>query len=278
MRSDLGIATGDTNLYPKQAVLLIGFMLEGSVVAMKIRNLVLETSDDLFDDIESPAIVEPTVQKEQYNIQSGELIKTEVNEANEIVISGRELYDFLEVKTPFHKWIVRMIEYGFVENQDFMVMDIFVPNSKGGKQNQMEYALKLDMAKEISMIQRNEKGKQARQYFIETEKKYKSQAVVPIHSYMIENPIERAKQWIEEQQEKMLLETKVQEQVEVIEEQAEEIEFKQDIIDGIAEGVPTLTQRQLLHRLITRGCDGNGDGQLISRRWLALYKEFELTN
>lgn len=52
MRYSLGIASGDTNLYPKQAVLLIGFMLEGSVVAMKIRNLVLEKDDVFYIPVE----------------------------------------------------------------------------------------------------------------------------------------------------------------------------------------------------------------------------------
>lgn len=94
-----------------------------------------------------------------------ELIKVENGK-----VSARELHEGLEIKTPFHKWIPRMIEYGFEENKDFVVEDIFVRNSNGGKQTQKDYVITLDMAKEISMIQRSELGKRFRQYFIECEK------------------------------------------------------------------------------------------------------------
>lgn len=98
------------------------------------------------------------------------------NENGELLVSARELHEGLEIATPFHKWIPRMIEYGFEENIDYIVMDIFVPNSNGGKQTQKEYILKLDMAKEIAMIQRNDKGREIRKYFIECEKRLKEQA------------------------------------------------------------------------------------------------------
>ncbi|MDU5207926.1 MAG: antA/AntB antirepressor family protein [Clostridioides difficile] len=102
---------------------------------------------------------------------SKELIKISTNEQGKKLVSARELHKGLEIKTPFHKWMPRMIEYGFEENIDFRVEDIFVPNSNGGKQTQKDYAITLDMAKEISMIQRSELGKKFRQYFIECEKK-----------------------------------------------------------------------------------------------------------
>lgn len=98
-----------------------------------------------------------------------ELIKiTEKN--GQQVVSARELHSFLEVASNFRTWIERMFEYGFEENLDFTLV------SKNGRQNEKkEYALTLDCAKEISMLQRNEKGKQARKYFIEVEKKAKQQ-------------------------------------------------------------------------------------------------------
>ena len=81
------------------------------------------------------------------------------------VVSARELHNFLEVASNFRTWIERMFEYGFEENQDFTLV------SKNGRQNEKkEYALTLDCAKEISMLQRNDKGKEARKYFIEVEK------------------------------------------------------------------------------------------------------------
>lgn len=106
-----------------------------------------------------------------------ELIKTTKNEQGELLVSGRELHEFLEVKTKYADWMKRMIEYGFVENVDFSVFLKNEPDDTvfGGVRKITDHALKIDMAKEISMIQRNEKGKEARQYFIEVEKKYKAQ-------------------------------------------------------------------------------------------------------
>lgn len=85
------------------------------------------------------------------------------------VVSARELHIFLEVETPFRKWIDRMFNYGFEENLDFTRVD---KNVRGNEAK--EFALTLDCAKEISMIQRNDKGKQARKYFIEVEKQFKN--------------------------------------------------------------------------------------------------------
>lgn len=90
------------------------------------------------------------------------------------VVSARELHDFLEIETPYHKWFPRMCEYGFTEGTDFSVADIFVHNPAGGPQSMKDAALTIDMAKEICMIQRSEKGKQARQYFIQLEKDWNS--------------------------------------------------------------------------------------------------------
>lgn len=86
-------------------------------------------------------------------------------------VSARDLHQFLDVKTHFKDWIKRRIEdYGFVENQDFEVSLIFEQNSKGGRPTK-EYILSMDMAKELSMIEKSDKGKQARLYFIACEKR-----------------------------------------------------------------------------------------------------------
>lgn len=100
-----------------------------------------------------------------------QLIKTTQSKSGDIIVSGRELHEFLEVDTPFRKWFPRMVEYGFVEGADY-TPDIFV--HPRNKQETTDYLLKLDMAKEIAMIQRTEKGKQARQYFIQIEKLWNS--------------------------------------------------------------------------------------------------------
>lgn len=93
-------------------------------------------------------------------------------------VSGRELHEALEIETPYHKWFPRMCEYGFTENEDYSVTDIFVPNSNGGKQTQMNHQLTIPMAKEICMLQRNEKGKQFRQYFIKVEEAWNSPEMI----------------------------------------------------------------------------------------------------
>lgn len=81
-------------------------------------------------------------------------------------VSARELYEYLEVKTSFTHWCNRMFEYGFEQERDFMPI---LTESNGGRPS-TDYALAIDCAKEISMLQRTEKGKQARLYFIECEK------------------------------------------------------------------------------------------------------------
>lgn len=85
-------------------------------------------------------------------------------------VSARDLHDFLDVKTAYKDWFPRMCEYGFTEGEDFCS---FLSESTGGRPAQ-DAVLTIDMAKEICMIQRNEKGKQARQYFLQIEKDWNS--------------------------------------------------------------------------------------------------------
>lgn len=90
-------------------------------------------------------------------------------------VSARELHSFLEIKTDVIIWCKRMFEYGFDENKDYIVINFENPVNK--QVTIKDFVLTLDTAKEISMLQRTEKGKEARQYFIEAEKRLKS--VVP---------------------------------------------------------------------------------------------------
>ena len=140
---------------------------------------------------------------------TNELIKVSNNDKGEQIVSGRELYEFLGIKTQYTKWFERMIEYGFVENIDFAPISQKRLTAQGNESTYTDHVIKIDMAKEISMIQRSDKGKQARLYFIEMEKKAKT---LQLHSYMINDPIKRAEKWIEEQKEKQLLEQQVEEQ------------------------------------------------------------------
>ncbi|WP_455474709.1 antA/AntB antirepressor family protein [Bartonella sp. B30(2025)] len=84
-------------------------------------------------------------------------------------VNARDLHAFLEIKSEFRNWINNRIEqYSFIEKQDFTTTVKFY---RGGKLK--DYYLTLDMAKELAMVERNEKGKQARQYFIECERRAK---------------------------------------------------------------------------------------------------------
>lgn len=103
-----------------------------------------------------------------------EIITINLNDNQEPVVSGRQLHEALGVKTRYDNWFNRMTEYGFAENQDYLVTSIFGHNSNGGRQNKVDHIIKLDMAKEIAMIQRSERGKQVRQYFIQVEKDFNS--------------------------------------------------------------------------------------------------------
>jgi phage anti-repressor protein len=95
-----------------------------------------------------------------------ELIRITQDEQGSQVVSARELYGFLEVKSRFNDWIKnRIIKYGFLEDRDYVAL---TKNLVGGG-TEMEYVLTLGMAKELSMVERNEKGKEARQYFIQCE-------------------------------------------------------------------------------------------------------------
>lgn len=135
------------------------------------------------------------------------LIPINTNENGEQLVSGRDLHSFLEIKTPYTIWIERMIDYGmFVEGRDYIKVhnkNENIINSVIGIET-IDHIMKIEMAKEISMIQRTEKGKQARQYFINCEKKLK-QTKLALPSYQIEDPVRRAKVWITEYEEKKLL-------------------------------------------------------------------------
>lgn len=102
-----------------------------------------------------------------------EVIKVTVNDNHEPIVSGRQLHEALGVKTEYRKWFGRMAEYGFEENQDFARVTQKCP-TPGGLQDMTDHIIKLDMAKEIAMIQRTDKGKEVRQYFIQVEKDFNS--------------------------------------------------------------------------------------------------------
>lgn len=129
-----------------------------------------------------------------------ELIKIEEREGKRVV-NARELHQFLESKRQFGNWIQDRIEkYGFIENQDFCSFNKIVKRETGATTIK-EYAISIDMAKELSMVENNDKGRMARRYFIECEKI----AIANRASYQIDDPIKRAEKWIEEEKERQRL-------------------------------------------------------------------------
>ena len=110
-------------------------------------------------------------------------------------VSGRELHAALEVQTPYRMWFPRMCEYGFTENVDYSVTNIFCSYSKGGSQGYIDHQLTIDMAKELCMIQRTEIGKCCREYFINLEKQWNSPDAVMARALQIaDQKLELAKQ------------------------------------------------------------------------------------
>ena len=105
-----------------------------------------------------------------------ELIKTTgitLNGENITAVNARDLWKFLESKQDFSTWIKRRIEkYEFIEGQDYLLHK-FVEQLPSGAKHCIEYLISLDMAKELAMVENNERGRQARQYFIEVEKRYR---------------------------------------------------------------------------------------------------------
>jgi phage anti-repressor protein len=100
---------------------------------------------------------------------TNELIKIDFDKQT---VSARALYQFLESTDRFSKWWQRMISYGLTVNIDFTGVNFFTSVNNGAKQDIGDYLLTIDAAKHIAMVQRNEKGKQARNYFINIEKLY----------------------------------------------------------------------------------------------------------
>ena len=148
-------------------------------------------------------------------------------------VNARELHAFLEVKTQFSIWLKNRIEqYGFIEGQDYVKIELSAGmkmSEKGGEiggisntekilalesmgyesfgqQGRIEYAITLNMAKELAMVERNEKGKQARQYFIECERRANN----PIE--LLNNPAQLRNLLSNYSEKVMALENKVAEQ------------------------------------------------------------------
>ena len=99
-----------------------------------------------------------------------DLIKIETKDDKQLV-NARELHTFLDIETKFKDWILRMLDYGFEENLDYLMLKN--EQALEAERARKDYYLTINCAKEIAMIQRTDKGKKARQYFLECERKLK---------------------------------------------------------------------------------------------------------
>lgn len=149
-----------------------------------------------------------------------ELIKIEVKDGQQLA-SGRELHKFLEIKTPYTQWFERMCEYGFNENTDFILVSQKSESSNiTGVKVLQDHLMTLNMAKEISMLQRNEKGKEARTYFIKCEEAWNSPEMILARANQIQSRM------IEDYTKKIeVLENKIQED-------KPKVEFYNDVTDS----------------------------------------------
>ena len=111
-------------------------------------------------------------------IKENVLIRLHEQEDGSVAVMGRELHGFLEIGTRYDTWFNRMTEYGFIENSDYGAIAQKRATAQGNITSYVDHILTIDMAKEISMIQRNEKGKQARQYFLQVEKAWNSPEMI----------------------------------------------------------------------------------------------------
>jgi anti-repressor protein len=190
-----------------------------------------------------------------------ELIMITESEKGEKLVSARELFEFLESKRDFTTWIKDKIDkYGFVENEDF-TLHKFVE----GKTWKHDYILKIDIAKEISMVEGNEKGRQARKYFIECERQLKEINKVKIPQTYAEALLEAGRLALEN--EKLLIENT---------EMKPKVEYYEKVIDSESEFTITQIAKEILMSgkalnkvLETQGIQYKQNGQ-----WL-LYSKYQ---
>jgi anti-repressor protein len=133
------------------------------------------------------------------------LINVTLNENQEPVVSGRQLHQALGVKTRYNDWFNRMIDYGFAENEDYLAITQKRVTAQNNETTFNDHVLKLDMAKEIAMIQRTDKGKEVRQYFIQVEKDFNSPEKIMARALKIaDRKIIKLEATIEEQRPKVI--------------------------------------------------------------------------
>lgn len=167
-----------------------------------------------------------------------ELIKITNHETLKETVSARELYEFLDAKERFSAWIKRQFSYGFQKNIDYIGCMVF---NTLAKQETREYYLTLDCAKHISMMQKSEKGMEARNYFIEREK----------ISYQVQHKIPQT------YSEALMLAAKQAEQIESQSKLIEEQKPKADFYDAVTESKDAIDLGSVAKLLNVKGYGRN---------------------
>lgn len=111
-------------------------------------------------------------------------------ESEQPTVSARELHEGLEIKTAFKDWFPRMTDYGFESGVDLNLLkneQVRLEGKREVKRELVDYEISIDMAKQICMIQRTDKGKQYRQYFIDLEKAWNTPEQVMARALKIAN-------------------------------------------------------------------------------------------
>lgn len=183
-----------------------------------------------------------------------ELIKVTTTEDGTQVVSARELYEGLGVTTRFNTWVKSNFEM-FDEGVDYIGRKLLTPYNKAYPdklQEVQDYELTISMSKELSMMSRTQKGREYRNYFLALEDMVKNNLSLVQDSYAIQDPVERAKRWIEEQEEKQALE-------QALEIQAPKVDYYEKVISSdetlsvtqIASdyGMSAIKLNKLLHNL-----------------------------
>lgn len=175
-----------------------------------------------------------------------------------------------------HADVIRAIEGNKEEMSTTQFCVLFVESqykASNGKTNK-EYLLTRDG---FSLLVMGFTGKEALHWklqyieaFNKMEEMIKNKYQPKLDSYMIDNPIDRAKRWIEEEEERQRLALELEKKQELIEKQENEITHKEDVIVSLVEDVDLMTKRQRITQIVRYGSNGR-----ISERWNLLYREFE---
>lgn len=160
------------------------------------------------------------------------LIPVNVNKNDEQYVSGRDLHMFLEIGTEYKDWFPRMCEYGFEAGRDFNPLKkerVRIEGNRAVKRTISDHELTIDMAKQLCMLARNEKGREAREYFIEVEKEWNSPEKVMSRALKIANNVINEQKILIAQQEQQIA----------------EFQPVRDYVDEILSSTSTLTTTQV---------------------------------